>query len=206
MACSHKRSCKRSGGFTLLELLVAISIMALVAVMGWRGLDGIVRARVALSSDMEATRRMQLTFAQLQSDCARVAPVAALGGRQVLAAEDGRLTLIRTVEIEGRPLGFEVVSYRIANGVLHRRESSITRDLHVLDQMWQAALGDGSGGADVNLQTDVAVMRLRAWVDDAWLPVAGADLTAATPNALEVQVKLTGHAAGMTKAMLLGAG
>jgi general secretion pathway protein J len=32
------------GGFTLVELLVAISILAIVAVLGWRGLDGIIRA------------------------------------------------------------------------------------------------------------------------------------------------------------------
>ena len=32
-------------GFTLVELVIAIAILALVAVLGWRGLDGIVRAR-----------------------------------------------------------------------------------------------------------------------------------------------------------------
>jgi general secretion pathway protein J len=33
----------------LVELLVAITIMAVVAVLGWRGLDSIVRARVSLT-------------------------------------------------------------------------------------------------------------------------------------------------------------
>ena len=32
------------GGFTLIELLVAISIMALLAILSWRGLDGMSRA------------------------------------------------------------------------------------------------------------------------------------------------------------------
>ena len=49
-------------GFTLVELLVAISILAIVAVLGWRGLDGIVRARVALTAQMEQTRGMQLVY------------------------------------------------------------------------------------------------------------------------------------------------
>jgi len=33
---------RRRAGFTLIELLVAISVLAVVAVLGWRGLDGIV--------------------------------------------------------------------------------------------------------------------------------------------------------------------
>ena len=53
-------------GFTLVELLVAISILAIVAVLGWRGLDGIVRARTTLTQQMETTRGMQLAFAQMQ--------------------------------------------------------------------------------------------------------------------------------------------
>jgi general secretion pathway protein J len=45
MHCNHRSAAPR--GFTLIELLVAITILAIVAVLGWRGLDGIVRARVA---------------------------------------------------------------------------------------------------------------------------------------------------------------
>ena len=59
----------RRRGFTLVELLVAISILAVVAVLGWRGLDSIVRARTSLTEQMETTRGMQLAFAQMQSDC-----------------------------------------------------------------------------------------------------------------------------------------
>lgn len=36
---------RRQRGFTLIELLVAITIMALLAVLSWRGLDGMYRAR-----------------------------------------------------------------------------------------------------------------------------------------------------------------
>ena len=64
---------QRPAGFTLVELLVAIAILAMVAVLGWRGLDGIVRARVALTADMETTRGMQLAFAQMENDCEHAA-------------------------------------------------------------------------------------------------------------------------------------
>ena len=38
----------RQQGLTLIELLVAIGVLAFVAVLGWRGLDAITRARAAL--------------------------------------------------------------------------------------------------------------------------------------------------------------
>jgi len=205
MASKRNRPAARTRGFTLVELMVAIGILSLVAVMGWRGLDSIVRARIALADEMEHTRRTQLTFAQLQSDCAHVAPVTALGGRQAFDAADGRLTLMRTVESDNQPLGFVVVSYRIADGVLTRHESAATRDMKVLDALWSAARGNADTASDVSLQADVETMTLRAWEDDAWLPVAGADLTIATPNAIEVQVKLAGHVKSITKAILMGA-
>src|SRR3569832_868263 len=87
MACKFRRpaACKaspsrdsRQTGLTLIELLVAISVLAFVAVLGWRGLDGIVRARIGLTGSMEQTRGMQLAFAQLQRDCSPAAPRAQL--------------------------------------------------------------------------------------------------------------------------------
>ena len=56
MTSRHDRGPARARGFTLIELLVAISVLAIVAVLGWRGLDGIVRARVALTGNLEQTR------------------------------------------------------------------------------------------------------------------------------------------------------
>src|SRR5450830_806531 len=115
----HKRR-----GFTLIELLVAISILAMVAVLGWRGLDGIVRARVALTQQMEVTRGMQLAFAQMQSDCEHI-PVdgVLLGTRPYLLFDKDKLTLVRMVLLENEPTRLQVVSYRLRDGVLLRRES-----------------------------------------------------------------------------------
>lgn len=207
MDCKSKNPRPPGDGFTLIELLVAISILAVVAVLGWRGLDGIVRARVALAANMEQTRRMQLTFAQLQSDCAQTATVAMLGGKQALMAADGRLTLRRTIDADSQPLLFEVVSYRLVDGTLTRRESMPTRDMRLLDQMWNAALTDADSGraGAVILQSDVAVMSMRVWQDGGWMPAADADLSAVTPGGIEVQLKTIGHETGIVKALLVGA-
>lgn len=205
---------RRHRGFTLIELLVAISILAIVAVLGWRGLDSIVRARIALTGNLEQTRGLQLAFAQLQSDGEHLASSADLAGHAVLAAQPGRLTLMRTVFADNQPSRMEVVAYRISDGVLTRRESAATRDLRELDILWKNAIGDLDTTQAVVLQADVAAMTMRLWMSDSpmWRNsdsvVPGADPSApnaAVPLGLEVVLQLSGRASGMSKVFLLGA-
>ena len=43
----------RARGFTLVEVLVALLVMAIMAVMAWQGVDGIARAREISGSRLE---------------------------------------------------------------------------------------------------------------------------------------------------------
>jgi general secretion pathway protein J len=156
----------RRRGFTLIELLAAISILAIVALLGWRGLDGIVRARVALTADMEQTRGMQLAFAQLQSDCAQLVTTATIPNRSPLVTDKDRLMLVRSVFAENQPTRLQVVTYLVKDGVLTRRESIATRDLRELDNLWMVAVGDKDKTQAVKLQTGVSAMQIRLWAND----------------------------------------
>ena len=204
----------RHKGLTLVELLVAISVLGFVAVLGWRGLDSIVRARIALTSDLEQTRGMQLAFAQLQSDCAHLASPANLPNRIPLAIEQGRLTLVRTVFADNQPSRLQVITYRVNDGMLTRRESAATRDLRELDTLWQAAVNDTDTGQAVTLQSDVAAMTIRLWINGGWrteadavITIGGSTATAtpSVPTGLEVTMKLRGRDTGLLKIFLLGA-
>ena len=203
---------KTARGFTLVELLVAIGILAMVAVLGWRGLDGIVRARVALTDQMEMTRGMQLAFAQMQSDCEHAADATMLGRRPFLLQADNRLTLVRTVFNENEPARLQVIAYRLVDKQLQRRESRTTRDLVELDALWQASVSDTDPTPPVTLQGGVESMGVLVWQNGAWQKQAQQQVAAAAqggvvPNAVTgVQVVLAarGFPQPLTKSFLLG--
>jgi general secretion pathway protein J len=176
----------KTRGFTLIELLVAITILAIVAVLGWRGLDGIVRARVALNADLDQTRGLQLAFAQMQSDCGNIATTAVVGNRPLVAAQDGSLTLVRMVFAENQPSRLQVVAYRLRDGILTRRESVPTRELKELDDAWAVAAGDRDTAQPVVLQADVDQMAIRSWASDGKGWRNGVDNTAQNADSTTV--------------------
>ena len=160
------RVVSRQRGLTLVELLVAISVLAVVAVMGWRGLDVITRARTSLSTELEQTRRLQLSFAQMQHDCAAMAASGLLLNRPPLRIDNGRLSLIRKVRTEGQPLRVQVVSYVVRDGVLTRIEMPATRDLAEIDAQMQAAAAGTAAGYAVAMQPGVRSIGMRLWSND----------------------------------------
>ncbi|NVD97036.1 type II secretion system protein J [Massilia sp. BJB1822] len=155
-------------GFTLVELLVAIAVLAIVAVLGWRGLDGIVRSRQTLTGQMEQARGMQLAFAQMESDLEQLASKELLQQRENLVADSEGLTLVRTSSPENAATQMMVVAYRLRDGVLTRRESRGTRDLAQLDALWQASVGHADTTPGIALQSEVQSLAVRVWEAGNW--------------------------------------
>ena len=60
----------RSRGFTLVEVLVALVVMAIMSLMAWQGVDGIVRARDANQQRLEQTLRLETVIEQWEQDLA----------------------------------------------------------------------------------------------------------------------------------------
>jgi general secretion pathway protein J len=202
-------------GFTLIELLVAIGILAIVAVLGWRGLDSIVRARAALTVEIESTRGMQLAFAQMQSDAEHLAPSALLQNRPSLMADTDSMSMVRSVYDENQPTRLQVVSYRVSNGMLERRESLATRDLVQLDALWKAATSRLDTVEPVVLQSNVTAMMVQTFQGGRWImpgpetqsapPVqGGANVVGFVPTGLQVSFQLKDVPSVMVKTFLLG--
>lgn len=146
-------------GFTLIELLVAIAILALLAVLSWRGLDSILRARSALSQDMAFARALQATFNQIEADlrsAARdVGTKTQLPGVQFSAEE---MLLLR---YQFSPTGagrWQLVRYNVNDGWLQRR--AVTVNLRDDLQHWQ---NSPQAWQSVEPQKLVANIRTLSW-------------------------------------------
>ncbi|WP_017734601.1 type II secretion system protein GspJ [Pseudomonas sp. CBZ-4] len=59
---------KSQQGFTLIEVMVAIMLMALVSVIAWRGLDSVTRADQHLQASTEQTEGLLRALNQMQRD------------------------------------------------------------------------------------------------------------------------------------------
>lgn len=68
MSGSTRVACTPHKGFTLVEVLVAITVMALMTLMAWRGLDGMLRSQRDLQTRADQIRTLQTGLAQWQTD------------------------------------------------------------------------------------------------------------------------------------------
>ena len=121
---------RRTRGFTLLELLVAITVLSIVSIIAWRGLDSLVHTRERLEPEATEVRALLTTFGQMERDLAQVTNPKFLGLSQspvVVSAVDGS-TLLQLARIApataDRPTEVQTVYYRVIDGTLTRQATA----------------------------------------------------------------------------------
>ena len=77
---------KPQHGFTLLELMVAMAIFAMLAVAGWQVFDGVSRARERAQIHADNLAVLQYAYLQLQQDMGQVIPYQAANSQDVSVA------------------------------------------------------------------------------------------------------------------------
>lgn len=149
----------RARGFTLIELMIAIAILAVVAVLAWRGLDQIMRGRDKAASAMEDERVFAQMFDQMRID-ARLAATDDEAGQPAIGVAGNTLQIIRALDVPGAAPRLQVVRYRIAGGRVVRYASPPLDDANRLHALlkdssvdgWSAvALMGGVGAIDAKL-------------------------------------------------------
>ena len=165
-----------SRGFTLVELLVALFALALLAVLGWRGLDGMVRAQSQLQARADQVLALQVGLAQWTADLdalealPRITPLDWNG--QVL-----RLVRRSTQDTASSADGVVVAAWtrRTVEGQgmwLRWQSPALTRRAEV-EQAWTQAENWAREPSDADRAGEVRVMPLNQWrvlyfADDNW--------------------------------------
>ena len=179
------RTRPRARGFTLVELLVALSMMALLALMSWRGLDGMVRTRVQTEARADEVLALQVGLSQWAADLDAIVQTPQLNAldwngsvlrltrRSSAAATDGVLVVAWTRRVvDGR-------------GQWLRWQSPALTGRGTLADAWQQASIWAQNAGDEQKRFEVAVVPLDEWQifyfrSDAWTNPLSSDAAGAT--------------------------
>jgi general secretion pathway protein J len=123
----------RQRGFTLVEVLVALTIFALMSVLSYRGLTAVLQTREHVTEDNRRWRDLALTLAQIEQDLALAVnrPVrdsgdllqpALLGDPQAIGANAAQLSFSRMglAWQSGVLADVQRHGYRLNNGTLEQ--------------------------------------------------------------------------------------
>ena len=170
----------RQQGFTLVEVLIALALMAVMGALSWQGLDSLLRSQTAVQAEQARSTALGTVLAQWRADLNAATVLPGLGSG---IDWDGRVRRItrRSTEIntDGSDPGVWVVAWRWQaegnqnNGMWRRWQSASLRDSASVQTAWaQAAVwGQNSTTDGTARQTDV--LPLQGWQiyfyrDNAW--------------------------------------
>jgi general secretion pathway protein J len=178
-------------GFTLVELLVALFAMALLAIMSWRGLDGMTRAQAQTEARADEVLSLQVGLAQWAADLdalMELPPAKALdwNGRVL------RMTRRGTGSVAD---GVLVVAWtrRVVNGngTWLRWQSPQVTTRGQLDEQWLRADTWSQSPGDEERRREVAVTPLAEWQlfyfrENAWTNPQSSDASSVRPVGTQV--------------------
>jgi general secretion pathway protein J len=121
---------RHDAGFTLVEVLVALLLMAVMSAMAWRGLDAMLRSRDMTQESIDRSAVLQTALAQWEQDWEQIQDSGLIVPAQ--SFEGQRLRLTRR-----HPQGLQVVSWYVQDGELCRWASPPVTRLAELRRAWE---------------------------------------------------------------------
>jgi general secretion pathway protein J len=173
-------------GFTLVELLVALFAMALLAIMSWRGLDGMTRSQAQTQARADEVLTLQVGLAQWAADLdalIQLPQTTALdwNGRVLRLTRRGTASVTDGVLVVGWTR--RVID---GNGTWLRWQSAPATTREQLQQAWQKADLWSQNPGDEERRGEVAITPLEEWQiiyfrGGAWTNPLSSDAMASTP-------------------------
>lgn len=120
-----RSSTARHAGFTLVEVLVALVVMTIMAVMSWRGIDALLKSRDIAQTNLDQSARLQTVLAQWEQD---LRSLQDSGVVDALSFDGATLRITRE-----QPLGMQVIAWTLRDGMLYRWESQVVQTVQALE-------------------------------------------------------------------------
>nr|WP_298892174.1 type II secretion system minor pseudopilin GspJ [uncultured Acinetobacter sp.] len=114
----HAVRLKSTSGFTLVEVLVAIAIFAVLSAAGWMVFDQLIKTRERNTTHLEHLQQLQFAYMQIQRDLSQIVPLSGREGEEsypALQLENQQLQFNKAGVIDPLQRGldrFEFVEYR----------------------------------------------------------------------------------------------
>ena len=170
-------------GFTLVEVLVAMMVMAIMAGMAWQGVDGIVRARDSSQARLEQTLRLNTVIAQWQQDLASIQDTAVVP--LALSCDGASVRLTRRT-----PTGLQVVAWTLrpsntASGATWQRWAGppVTTAGALQDSWLRSLQLQGDEPGTVRTLTGLSQWQVYFYQGNAWSNCQSTGNLAASPAA-----------------------
>ncbi|MCI1190435.1 prepilin-type N-terminal cleavage/methylation domain-containing protein [Calidifontimicrobium sp. SYSU G02091] len=119
-------------GFTLVEVLVALVVMAVLSALAWRGVDGMARAREVNAEQTQRMLRLDTVLAQWAHDLQAVREVGVV---PALAFDGASLRLVRDAGD-----GVQLVVWALRGTTLTRWASPVVTRVGELQDSWLRSL------------------------------------------------------------------